>query len=82
MKSGEIWICNNNCCFGEEREFPHYYEIISVKLDTVQYSLIDIANREVMPMMVRNRGDFAVADYDYMERKEFLHYHTKLRDKF
>ena len=81
MRSGEIWICNDNCCFGEERNSPHYAKILKLLDDVVEYCLIDMENGELMPMvtgMVDDNGD-PILYHDHLSRKEFLYYYDKLR---
>jgi len=85
MKVGEIWICNNNCCFGEEREAPHHAKILKfLPDDVIEYCLIDMSNGELEPMvtgMVEENGD-PILYYDHLQRTEFLYYYDKLRDAY
>jgi hypothetical protein len=86
MKVGEIWICNNNCCFGEEREAPHYAKILGfIPYDIIQYCLIDITNGELEPMVTglldEETGE-SIIHYDVLPRTEFLEFYDKLRDEY
>lgn len=85
MKVGGIWICNYNCCFGVERDFPHYAKILGfLPKDIIEYCLINIENGELEPMitgMSDDNGD-TILYYDYMPRTEFLKYYNKLRDSY
>ena len=83
MRAGEIWICSDHCCFGIERDFPHYARIISVNNDSVEYSLIDKENGEAMLMVVVLEDGKVGSDYsEFMDREEFVYYYNKLRDTF
>lgn len=80
MRPGEIWVCNENCCFGVERQAPHYVKIVSIKNDEVEYGIIDPETGEFFGMLTNNLTK--VSDTTLDSREEFIHYHDKLRDHF